>query len=255
MNMSLVLHSSSMTSNGLMVSNRMSGWMSYPNLLWTPANSTRSPPEGLEFQKRQRFETCSPPFVPRQRQPLPQYRNLPALSPRLLPIVTPSGRYMYMVFVERVKHIATQVEYGLIPADPSERKYDEKGMLVDNEGMELLSPTVWEDTVKGTFFFAERRPNEANSKYPTLLEQLVTLKVLEIIPTVRCRSIEHQGACLVRILLVDDEVRLSPTSFHRCSCFCVDGTRMFVFPSFASSLRIPRPPTFQSLYGLSSDPV
>jgi hypothetical protein len=63
-----------------------------------------------------------------------------------------------MIFVERVSHVTAQVEYGLVPADPKLRKYDEAGSLIGNEGMELLSPRVYEDIVRGTFFFAERRP-------------------------------------------------------------------------------------------------
>jgi len=167
-----------------------------------------------------------------------------------------------MVFVERISHITAQVEYGLVPADSQLRRYDEKGCLIGNERMELLSPMVFEDTVRGTFFFAERRPlspassptqakkgddkedqttekkeeeqklkrqgskgkkadtNGAHDKekadkdttaqpsIPTLLEQLVKLRVLKIIPNVRCRSIEHKGACLVRVLLTDSEVRI-----------------------------------------------
>lgn len=165
-----------------------------------------------------------------------------------------------MVFVERISHITAQVEYGLVPADSQLRRYDEKGCLIGNERMELLSPMVFEDTVRGTFFFAERRPlspassptqekkgddkddkasekkdeeqklkrkgskgKKANTNgtqdkekvdkdatsqpsIPTLLEQLVKLRVLRIIPNVRCKSIEHKGACLVRVLLTDSEV-------------------------------------------------
>jgi len=124
---------------------------------------------------------------------------------------------------------------------------------------------VHEDTVRGTFFYAERRPpspqgvnvsgekdaddtKNANKKdpevqkskskgtkgktqdkgdtgdkakeeketkqsttIPTLLDQLVNLKVLKIIPSVRCKSIEHKGACLVRVLLTDLEIA------HSCS--------------------------------------
>jgi hypothetical protein len=166
-----------------------------------------------------------------------------------------------MVFVERISHITAQVEYGLIPADPKLRRYEEKGTLTGNEGMELLSPPVFEDTARGTFFFAERRPvvpanNTGESKeggnegtaekkkneqeklkrkgkksqdvgddegkdnqetiapptIPTLLDQLVTLRVLRIIPNVRCRSIEHRGACLVRVLLEDSEASVSNTN-------------------------------------------
>ncbi|KAG8785953.1 hypothetical protein FRC16_001843 [Serendipita sp. 398] len=148
-----------------------------------------------------------------------------------------------MIFVERVSHITAQVEYGLIPADPKSRKYDEQGFLLGNEGMELLSPKVYEDTPRGAFFFAERRPtakpsakpeqgkkstgqkpgerkekkNEEKGEkdlpgipavIPTLLDQLVKLRVLRIIPNIRCRSIQHSGACLVRILLSDSEVSL-----------------------------------------------
>ncbi|KAG9034904.1 hypothetical protein FS842_003770, partial [Serendipita sp. 407] len=46
---------------------------------------------------------------------------------------------------------------------------------------------------------------------PTLLDQLVKLRVLRIIPNIRCRSIQHSGACLVRILLSDSEIG------HSCS--------------------------------------
>jgi hypothetical protein len=165
-----------------------------------------------------------------------------------------------MVFVERISHITAQVEYGLIPANSQLRRYDEKGGLIGNEGMELLSPTVFEDTVRGTFFFAEKRPllptaNPTQAKkgdgkgdkipgkkgeeeqlkrtggkgskkksddvqnkgkadkdtvvppsIPTLLEQLVKLRVLKIIPNIRCKSIQHRGACLVRVLLTESEV-------------------------------------------------
>ncbi|PVG01604.1 hypothetical protein CPB86DRAFT_699034 [Serendipita vermifera] len=172
----------------------------------------------------------------------------PCQSPRPLRIISPSGQEKTMIFVERVSHITAQVEYGLVPADPKLRKYDARtGAMVGNEGMELLSPRVFEDTPRGMFFFAERRPvpkeegeQEAgtngqlqivrNSRWrrmasersldespqkkkigttssiPTLLEQLVRLKVLRIVPTVRCRSIEHGGACLVHILLSNSEI-------------------------------------------------
>ncbi|KAG8827593.1 hypothetical protein FRC17_007778 [Serendipita sp. 399] len=162
-------------------------------------------------------------------------------GPRSFEIISPSGKKQQMIFVERVSHITAQVEYGLIPADPKLRKYDEQGSLLGNEGMELLSPKVYEDTPRGSFFFAERRPiitpvekkelekksddkkpvqrkekhtdEQAGTRdpprtaatIPTLLDQLVQLGVLRIFTNVRCRSIQHAGACLVRILLSDSE--------------------------------------------------
>ncbi|KAG8821720.1 hypothetical protein FRC17_009750 [Serendipita sp. 399] len=168
-------------------------------------------------------------------------------GPRSFEIITPSGKKQQMIFVERVSHITAQVEYGLIPADPKLRKYDEQGLLLGNEGMELLSPKVHEDTPRGSFFFAERRPivrlvekkelekksedkkpvegkekradEQAGTRdppgtaatIPTLLDQLVQLGVLRIITNVRCRSIQHAGACLVQILLSDSEVRIPIT--------------------------------------------
>lgn len=207
---------------------------SYP----TPGTTVLSSPPGLEFQRKPRFAMCSPPAQAHSTPPSdrlqPEQKHNPV--PKSFEIISPSGKKQTMVFVERVSHITTMVEYGLIPADSKERKYDEKGVLVGNEGMELLSPKVYEDTVQGTFFFAERRPriqneqkekqkqekkdqgkdrkknkdakkeDEDSPKIPTLLEQLVKLRVLKIIPTVRCKSIQHSGACLVRILLSDNEV-------------------------------------------------
>jgi hypothetical protein len=192
-----------------------------------------------------------PAYCPKYVQP---EQALPSQSPRPLKIISPSGQAKTMIFVERVSHITAQVEYGLVPADPKLRNYDAKtGEMIGNEGMELLSPKVFEDTFRGMFFFAERRPvpttergtGEEGEKavvgehdrppivkssrrrtmrrflpesppkqkrvtaiesIPTLLEQLVKLKVLMIVPTVRCRSVEHSGACLVQILLSDSEV-------------------------------------------------
>ncbi|CAG7850439.1 SubName: Full=Uncharacterized protein {ECO:0000313/EMBL:CCA69607.1} [Serendipita indica DSM 11827] len=180
-------------------------------------------------------------------QPSRQHQQRYYQPPRSFDITSPSGKKQRMIFVERVSHVTAQVEYGLVPADAKLRRYDEQGNLVGNEGMELLSPKVCEDTVRGTFFFAERRgalPSPKNralkkeesqesgkgapsingqdvetiqaeqelepQEIPTILEQLVELRVLRIIPSIRCRSREHAGACLVRILLPDSEVLVSP---------------------------------------------
>ncbi|CCA69607.1 hypothetical protein PIIN_03546 [Serendipita indica DSM 11827] len=181
-------------------------------------------------------------------QPSRQHQQRYYQPPRSFDITSPSGKKQRMIFVERVSHVTAQVEYGLVPADAKLRRYDEQGNLVGNEGMELLSPKVCEDTVRGTFFFAERRgalPSPKNralkkeesqesgkgapsingqdvetiqaeqelepQEIPTILEQLVELRVLRIIPSIRCRSREHAGACLVRILLPDSEIG------HSCS--------------------------------------
>lgn len=257
-------------------------WRFFPNgsAYPTPKSITHSPPLVINHQRRY-FDTKNvysphgnipPPtdrgkvqgrhvhMHPTDRKQPEQQRNY--ISLRSFEIVAPSGTKRMMVLVERVSHITAQVEYGLVPADPKLRRYDETGNLVGNERMELLSPTVFEDTVRGTFFFAERRPvvpttpsrskevkgqqekeqkkmddneqilkkgdckgkkdgedtlNKANERkkgihletIPTLLEQLIKLKVLAIIPNVRCKSIEHKGACLVRILLKDYEVSFS----------------------------------------------
>ncbi|KIM28221.1 hypothetical protein M408DRAFT_308755 [Serendipita vermifera MAFF 305830] len=250
-----------------------SGSSAYP----TPKSITHSPPLIINHQRRY-FDTtiiyssirpAPPPPHRTSRANYGRYQNVPHpadrkqpeqqqyhrhkyVSPRSFEIISPSGKRQMMVLVERVAHITAQVEYGLVPADPTLRRYDEEGKLIGNEMMELLSPTVFEDTARGTFFFAERRPvttppagtsKEASDEgeketggteqkakgskgkdtseegfkantappIPTLLDQLVKLKVLSIIPNVRCKSIEHKGACLVRVLLNDSEIA------HSCS--------------------------------------
>jgi len=202
-----------------------------------------------------------------------------------------------MVFAERVSHITAQVEYGLIPADTKLRRYDENGNLAGNEKMELLSPTVFEDTMRGTFFFAERRPpmpsqsrrgdqnegraaekkgeeeglkrkgstgkrstaavNEkgkdsqettAPQAIPTLLEQLIKLGVLKIIPSVRCRSTEHRGACLVRVLLNDSEASTPNSTMNMADLYPRLRTHALVHVIHISSMRRLRTPASRYPY-------
>lgn len=149
----------------------------------TPVSIHFSPPPPLQLQVQGQYFTTANPYsaytatplepsgsqrqrgsdVGRKRSELRQQKQMKQpvqreiYSPRTFDIISPSGKKQLMIFVERVVHITAQVEYGLVPADARLRRYDENGALIGNEGMELLSPKVHEDTLRGTFFFAERR--------------------------------------------------------------------------------------------------
>lgn len=122
-----------------------------------------------------------------------------------------------MIFVERVRHVTAHVEYGLVPADPEARELDKSGNMIGNEGMENLSPLVYQDVPARSFFYAELRPVVTIGKdgatvrkpTPTILQQLVNLGVLKVVPGVHPKIGLHKEAVLVRVMLSEYEVSCS----------------------------------------------
>ncbi|KZO97839.1 hypothetical protein CALVIDRAFT_61308 [Calocera viscosa TUFC12733] len=132
-----------------------------------------------------------PPAPPPQRAPM-----------RVLPIIMPSGRKQYMVFIRTLTSPVLQVDYGLVPASVELRP--PRVPEHHNERLECLSPEVLEDVPERHFFFFEHRtPVDVG---PPVLDQLVQLGVLA--PTTRmCVKGPLAGkAILVRILLSWDEI-------------------------------------------------